>query len=92
MKKINENTKVTLTLKQLKRLVKESDDSIDFKFINSTLDQIVKTVSDCKMALQDLYRDARYGKTPATMGRRQQVIQAMSEIRNLAHDISQEVK
>ena len=72
--------------------VEESDDSIDFKFINSTLDLIVKTVSDCKMTLQDLYRDARYGKAPATMERRQQVMQAMSDIRNLAHDISQEVK
>ena len=72
--------------------VKESEDSIDFKFINSTLDQIVKTVSDCKRTLQDLYRDARYGKAPATMERRQKVMQAMSDIRNLAHDISQEVK
>ena len=70
----------------------ESEDGIDFKFINSTLDQIVKTVSDCKMTLQDLYRDARYGKAPATMERRQKVMQAMSDIRNFAHDISQEVK
>ena len=84
--------KKQITFEQLKNLVKESDDSIDFKFINSTLDQIVKTVSDCKTTLQDLYRDARYGKTPATMGRRQQVIQAMSDIRNFAYDISQEVK
>ena len=33
MKKINENTKVTLTLKQLKRLVKESDGEKDSKGI-----------------------------------------------------------
>ena len=84
--------KKQITFEQLKKLVKESDDSIDFKFINSTLDQIVEMVSDCKRTLQDLYRDARYGKAPATMGRRQKVMQAMSEIRNLAHDISQEVK
>lgn len=48
MKKINENTKVTLTLEQLKRLVKESGMTVEEAF-----DQMERDVRKARAAYKD---------------------------------------
>ena len=58
--KTNESEKVTLTLKQLKRLVSENS-GIDFKRANTLIDCIETELPKLRLKLQDLYRDSRYG-------------------------------
>ena len=84
--------KKQITFEQLRKLVKESDEdeSIDFKFVNQALDRIVKLVPQCKMKLQDLYRDQRYG-SPSAVVNKEETLKVVAEISRLAGVVEKEI-
>lgn len=62
MKKINENTKVTLTVRQLKRLIKEGFEDKDFSNDEAKEEQYVKSkLIEITDNLNSLINDTLYG-------------------------------
>ncbi len=57
MKKINENQKVTLTLGQLKKLVKESENKYDFHDLMFALSSISEITAKAQAIIKGSYPD-----------------------------------